>query len=559
MNKTLKSFLLVFFIFFVIIFISTYGLLNGYFEQDEWLAIANVMRSYNYPWWSFFVPGGVHFSPLGTFFWSTLYYVFKIQAQYYFLTELIVHASVSALVFILTERLTKSKTTAIIAGLLFLLNGRAHQAFTHLAIFHVTDTAMFFILLFFIYLSSIKEKVLSFKNVGMLFLIFLAAVSTREEGAIIIPIAAAYLVCFDRSKINRANIKFIFLFALGIGAFLAIRIFAQTLNTEPIPVEVQITGRGAEYNLVTVPLKFIVQNLIYSERIFIFLINKHQAIYPGMVKNIFVDAPPLMDAAFFYISSLVAGILAIWLWAIRPKRIGALLVFFSVWVLSNASILSFVGRPLYVLEPRYLYFSAFPVLCLVAIFSYTLFTSKSKYLLVSIAKKITVTLILAILLLTSFQEISVAVKTQVNDGVAKKQIFKSLLEVHPTLSNNTIFYVTCKNECYRNSEFGISTKNVLPFSSGPGMNILVTYASIQNQEKEWGPFFNQEFLFQTFSEGYKKIGDRSYGYFITKSKLEETLKRQKLSKDIVVALEIDEKDYTFRDISKSFRRTLADN
>ncbi len=557
MNKTIKTFFFVFSIFFVIIFIATNGLLTGYFQQDEWLAIANVMSSYNSPWWSFFVPGGVHFSPVGTFFWSALYYLFKLQAQYFFLTQLIVHAAVSTLVFLLTERLTKSKTTALIAGLLFLLNGRAHQAFTHLAIFHVTDTAMFFILLFFLYLSSIKEKVLSFKKVILLFLIFLAAVSTREEGVIIIPIAVAYLICFDRSKINKANIRHLLLFALGIGLFLIVRIFAQTLNTEPIPVEVQITGRGAEYNLVTVPFKFIVQNLIYSERIFVFLINKHQVIYPGMVKNIFVDAPPLMDAVFFYISSLVAGIFAIWLWAIRPKRIGAFLVFFSVWILSNSFILSFVGRPLYVLEPRYLYFSAFPVLCIVAIFSYSLFTSKSRYLLVSIAKKITVMLILVVLLITSFQEIRVAVKRQVDDGIAKKQIIKSLHAVHPKLSKNTIFYVQCKVECYRNSEYGISTKNVLPFSSGPGMNFLVTYAV--GHEKEWGSFFDEEFLFQTFSEGYKKIGDRSYGYFITKSKLEETLKKHKLAKDIVIALEIDESDYTFRDISESFRKTLADN
>ena len=62
---------------------------------------------------------------------------------------------------------------------------------------------------------------------------------------------------------------------------------------------------------------------------------------------------------------------------------------------------------------------------------------------------------------------------------------------------------------------------------------------------EWGRFFTNEWLFHTYSEGYKKIDNRSFGYFVTKSKLEATLKKEKLSKNIVVALEINEKDYKF--------------
>jgi len=160
------------------------------------------------------------------------------------------------------------------------------------------------------------------------------------------------------------------------------------------------------------------------------------------------------------------------------------------------------------------------------------------------------------LLLTSYEEIRIAVDKQVVDGLAKKQIFKSLLEVHPTLSKNTIFYIQCHVKCYRNGEFGIPNENVLPFSSGPGMNILVFYSV--GHEKEWSPFFAPDFLFDIFSEGYKKIGDRSFGYFVTKKKLVDTLTKYKISRDTVVALEVNESNYTFRDISKTFRKTLPD-
>jgi len=558
MRNNILIFLKVFPVFFFILFIATFGLLRGYFQQDEWMGIADVMLSYSRPWWHPYLPW-VHFSPIGVFIWSTLYKIFHLQAQYYFLIQLIVHASCATLVYILTLRITKKKAIAFLTGLLFLTNARAHQAFTHLAIFHTTTLAMFFILLFFVFLSSIKSKVLSFKSTLILTLIFIAAVATREEGFIIIPIAAVYLFCFDKGKINKKNIIPLALFSVGVTAFLGIRMFAQLLNPVPVPLKYQITGSGAKYNIVTVPVKFVVQNLIYSERFVLFFIANTQRAYPE-IDSFFTSQAPIMDAGFFYVFSMMAIIFAFWLWRVRPRYIGPMLIFLFTWIFANAFMLSFVGRQLSVIEPRYLYFSSFPVLCLLSIFLYTVFMSQDKYEIINIAKKIFVIFVLGLLVFSSVEEIRVAVQRQIVDGEAKRMIIKSLLTVHPTLSKNTIFYVRCKVECYRNArDFGIPNQNVLPFSSGPGMNFLVTYASVQGQEKEWGQFFTDMFLFNTFSEDYKKIGDRSFGYFVTKSKLEETLKKHKLSKDIVVALEIDESTYTFRDISEEFRKNIFQN
>lgn len=558
MRNNILTFLKVFPLFFFIIFIATFGLLQGYFQQDEWMGIADVMLSYSRPWWYPYLPW-VHFSPIGVFIWSTLYKVFHLQAQFYFLIQLIIHASCATFVYILTTKITKKKAVGLLTALLFLTNARAHQAFTHLAIFHTTTLAMFFILLFFVFLSGIKSKVLSFKNALILTLIFIAAVATREEGFIIIPIAIAYLFCFDKNKICKKNIIPLGIFSIGVVAFLAVRIFAQMLNPVPVPLKYQITGSGAKYNMATVPVKFVVQNLIYSERFVLFFVANTQKAYPE-IDSFFTSHAPIMDAGFFYVFSMMAIIFAFWLWRVRPKRMGPMLIFLFTWIFANAFILSFVGRQLSVIEPRYLYFSSFPVLCLLSIFLYTMFISQDKLKIINVAKKIFVIFILGLLVFTSVEEIRGAVRRQIVDGEAKKKIIKSLLTVHPTLSKNTIFYVKCKVECYRNNrDFGISNQNVLPFSSGPGMNFLVVYASVQGQEKDWGQFFTNLFLFNTFSEDYKKIGDRSFGYFVTKSKLEETLKKNKLSTDIVVALEIDESTYNFKDISKEFRKTIFQN
>ncbi len=553
MGKTLKSFLITFLIFFVIIFIATFGLLHGYFEQDEWMGIAEVMHSYNYPWWYIYLPW-VHFSPLAIFVWSTLYQIFHLQAQYYFLAELAIHSACSALVFILTSRITKNKIVASIGALLFLLNSRAHQAFTHLAIFHTTDSAMFLILLFFVYLTTITKKIFSFKNSLILLIIFLCAIGFREEGFIIIPSFVAYLVAFDRDKINKENFKHFLLLGAGLFFYILIRVFAQRLNPNPVPMQFQVTGVGSEYNLVTLPIKFIVQNLIYAERIALFFVEHVKGIYPN-IDGFFTSHAPVMDSAFFYIFGIILFIIAIWIWHVKPKNIGPVILFISTWVLANAFMLSFVGRHISVVEPRYLYYSSFPVFCLIGIFIFTTFKHNSNILILDIFKKIGVVILLLTLFITSILEIRVAVKRQVDDGVAKKKILSSLVTINPSLSKNTIFYIKCKTNCHRNIEdFGISNENVLPFSSGPGMVFLVKYAV--GHEKEWGPFLTQDFLFNTFAQGYEKHNGYGYGYFTDKNKLKNILSKYKISKNVVIALEYNEDNFTLKDISNDFRKSL---
>ncbi len=532
--------------------------MNGYFEQDEWMGIANTMKFLNDPWWRVFIPTNLHFSPIGISFWNSMYYIFKLHAEYYHLVQLIVHASVSTLVCILAFRLTKNKTIAVLTGMMFLLNGRAHQGFTHLAIFHSTDTAMFFILLFFIYFTSIKEKVVNIKKACILLLIFLGAVFTREEGFIILPLLAVYVVLLDKNKISKKNIRPAALFVMGVALFVIFRFFTQSLYTEPIPVQYQITGVGAEYNLATIPIKFVVQNLIWSERIAQFFVVNTPGLYPD-IEGFFTSHAPIMDAAFFYIFGLLSFSFAVWIWLIKPKNFAPIFTFLLTWIFANAFMLAFVGRHISVVEPRYLYYSAFPVLCLISIFVYFLYVSNSSIKLINMVKKGIAVLIILILLGTSVQEIRFAVNRTERDGLVKRKVFENLLKVHPKLAKNTIFFVKCKTECYRNSELGISPKNVLPFSSGPGMNILITYASLQKEEKEWGPFFSEFFIFYTFSEDYKKIGDRSFGYFVTKDKLEEALIKNKLPKETVIALELNERDYTFRNITPEFIKSLNIN
>ena len=388
----------------------------------------------------------------------------------------------------------------------------------------------------------------------ILFCIFLASVFFREDGFMIIPLFGIYLFAFDRQKLNRKNLKaFIWLF-IGLVLFIILRSVSQSLNTTPIPISARPAEGSIVYNLVTLPMKFVVQNLISATSIFRFLIGRTEWAYPTLNVSFLQGYAIFMDMVFIVFFNFLIWIFSLWMRIWKNKNKVSYVIFFSLWILLNAAFLSLVGRNLHMVEERYLYLSSVPVLFFTSFFVIYLFTSKDKYKILSVVKKITAVTIVTLLLYTSYIDIQEAVKFKVANANARRTFLNSVLQVHPTIPNNTIFYIQCKVKCYRNSEFGLSPDWVLPFTSGPGWNILVKY-SVGN-EKNWGKFLNNDFLLNLNSQGYRKIGDRSFGYYIDSALLKKTLREKGLDKNMVIALEYDEKDFTVRDISKAFRKSL---
>jgi hypothetical protein len=278
----MKKYALYFILFFVVILLFTHGLFGNFFQQDEWGAFGDIIYSYNQPWWIFFISKGVHFTPLGLFFWLILYKAFALNAQYYILIELLMHSFASLLVFIFITKISKSDKVGLLTALLFATNGRAYEAFMHLAIFSTTISSFIFIILFFIYLLRIKKKYFTVNNLLILFGLFLCSVFFREDGFIIVPLFVVYLFAFDKEKLNRKNIKSFIYLILGLMIIFIIRVVSQAFNINRIPMESSFDFSSVVYNLLTLPMKLVVQNLISSASIFNILINKTAWAYPNM-------------------------------------------------------------------------------------------------------------------------------------------------------------------------------------------------------------------------------------------------------------------------------------
>lgn len=557
MTKNNYSSFLYFILFFGIILLFTHGLFNNFFEQDEWGAFGDTIHSFNLPWWNMLISRGVHFSPLGSILWLIIYKIYALQANYYVLIELILHTIATYSVFILSKRLTKNIKIGFLTAILFGINGRAYEGFMHLALFSTTVPALIFIVLFFVYLTGIKNKYLTPVNTFILIAIFLCSVFFREEGIIIIPLFSVYLFFFDKRKINKKNFKYFFIFILNIFVFFLLRVVSGFLNVTPIPTSSWFSYPAAIYNFFSLPVKFIVQNLIDSHFIFGIFMNWGNHIYPNLPVSFPTIYPVFMDLAFTIIFCIFLSVLGVWLYFSKNKSKFAYLGFAFVWIISNALILSVVGRRLYIVDERYLYFSSFPVMLILSILLASIFSFKKGQLTSKITKLLVIVL-LFVLILSSYLQIQAAVKRKVFTGQARAKILSSVKALYPTIPKNTIFYFKCKGECYRNAqEFGLPNTYELPFLAGTGWTILVEYSV--GHEKTWGKFLTNIFLLDRGAQGYEKIGNYSFGYFTDRKLLKQVLKKNNLSSNIVIGLEYNEENFTVKNISNIFRKQLNEN
>lgn len=553
MNKRLLHVLLSIGCFFGLILFFTHGLFNNFFEQDEWGAIGVTIHSALLPWWNIFISRGYHFSPIGYVLWLALYRFFGLHAEYYTFVQLLMHAAASYLVYSLSSRLSRDKKVGLLTGILFATNGRAYQAFMHLAI-NTTVGVFIFIMLFFVYLHTIKNKLFTAAQVISLFIIFLTAVSIREEGVLIVPMFIIYLLVFDRIRLNRQNVKPFFYLGIGFFTFVGFRYISQRLNVDYIPTQMQASYGSVLYNFGTLPIKLVVQNIISGVNIFKYLVANGSQIYSDTQISVLGAYPVFMDLAFAVIFIFMLTAYGIWLLICKSRAIIKLLLFCIFWLISNAFILAFVGRRLYIVEERYLYVSSFPVLLLISVFIISLFRVRVKNVYTQLLCKLISVSIILVLLTTSYFEIQDAVKYKSFNGKARKSLLASIVAVHPTIPEKTIFYFQCKGVCHHNELFGLSSAWVLPFSSGPGWNILVLYC--QKQEAIWGKFLTDDYLLNLNSQGYKEMGNDGFGYFTDKKLLKDTLREKRLSSTTVIALEYDEDSYKVTDISSIFRQEL---
>lgn len=573
----MKNNLLIFISLFVIIFIFTNGFLNTFFQQDEWNGFGLIISLSHQPIWAWFnMLTSQHLIPLTALSWLLLYKIFGFQAQYYVLIALILHTFAAFLVYQLTKNLSKNNMVGLLAALFFITNARASTAFIHLAVFLNTISCLILILLFFLYLEKIiKKKIYEKKDAFILLTIFISAVLFREDALVLIPLLLVYVFIYDKKALIRKNISFFVIFYFVTFAFFIFRFTMQILNPIALDVSNKAYLNTYLYNAVTFPVKLVVQNLIDGYYVLLmFIYEHHQFLYPIEITPDIINWV-LLDFMFLIVFMIIIVIGYIFTRKINELSFWKNIYFFVFWILIDAALLASIGRRMNIIEERYLYISSVGVFFIFSLFLVEIYKSKSSMPTIDIVKKIGVLVVIFGLLIISYLRLQAYIKKAQAIGSASRQVLSDIKKLHPTIPRDTIFFVRCSKTCYRNGEFGLPNDIVLPFSSGPGWIIMLYYA--QNNENAYAPFFtryngweyilntdinkydkvkNKEFLWDYGAEGYRKIGDYSFGYFINMDLLRTTLKKENLNKNMIIGLEYNEKNFKIKDISNEIRDSL---
>lgn len=569
--------LFIFILLFGVIFFFTNGFLNTFFQQDEWNGFGLVIHlAHQSPLSWFGMLTSQHFIPFTGLFWLFLYRIFGFQPQFFALTSLLLHSIASYLVFELASRLSKNKWIGILTAILFATNVCASQAFMHLGVFANTIPCLILMLLFLLYLSSITaKKVFEKKDLIVLLSLFLSAVFFREDALILIPLFIAFNLIYNKKSFNRKNIVFFIIFFSVVLIFFLFRVSMQLLDPTGIQVSRKIFLLTYFYNLSTLPFKFVVENLFTG---YPFLFQFTGRII-GVMYDISISPDVILSVVMDYMVLIIFSLLSIFFYfltrGIKQKTFWNSFYFSLVIILSHALILSTVGRRIWIVESRYLYFSSIGVYFIFSFLLFTILKRNYGFRLANFMKVIIGVILLIFLLSNSYFQMQKNIRDTQFDAAAKKSIISDIKTLYPTIPKKTIFFVKCKGTCHNNGRFYLSDSLVLPFSSGPGWIIMLYYSRLN--EKAYAPFFtryegeteiwdwkvhkfakvkNLEFLWDMGAQGYREIGDYGFGYFTSVDFLKETLSKNKLNKDIVIGLEYNEKNFKINDISKEIRDSI---
>ncbi len=562
----------------VLIFLFTNGFLTTFFQQDEWHEFGILYSYYHQPlsiWLS--MTSGQHFFPLNLIFWKILFEFFGFNAFFYNFMSLFLHAVASFLVFIFIRNISKSFYIGLLGAVLFALDSRIDQAFLHLAVFSNTVTAFILILLSLIYLQVILErKNIYIKDVLILSVLFLSSTMFREDGLLLIPLIPSYIFIFSRKTFNKKNTKFfLYLTLTGITAVF-IRIYIQFLDIgSTSATNPHITSHAYLktfiINAVSFPIKIVVQNVIEGYNSIYILTDKYKHLF---FLNVNVDTNVLIPVSLFILFDLIIAIFLILKIFIKGGEIYKFILFSIIGIIFYSLLLSSVGRTMSLIEPRYLYFTGFLIMSILGWLLVEIFNSKLRKNYNNV-KKLAVLIFIFLYCIYSFSNTQYRLHSLQKVSEARKSILSQLIMLHPNIPKKTIFFVKCKNICSSNSEFGINNQVVLPFSSGPGWIFLLQYT--KNNPLAYSAFFHSynkkeivwnwmvgeyretiadEFLWDLGAQGYNTINDYSFGYYVDKNLLKKDILERHINKNNIIALEYDDKNFKFKDISIQIRNQL---
>lgn len=515
--------------------LAFWGINNIFFQQDEWLGLGGAMSRRDNGGITrvvidiFHPAGGLfRFLPLTSLANYVVFNTFGLNFSWYGYLAFFMAVANSLLIYLCIEKLTESKVVSIVTTLFWLTNGYSQQAITWISSIVPSQFSFMFFMLSFLNLLTFRKN---HKIVNLLLcsLFMLVSLLFKESGIYYIFIFP--LLIF--SKDVRWGWSILIIPVLLTIVFPKL-LFKNIKASSSVPEAAKITQSGnIIYNMFLVPSRTLFQVFIPQKQLYS-LFYKANKIHYGDLTNGYVVESIIGDTVSVIgsitVLSVVLGAVAL---AKRSKK--TILFSLVAFGFSCAPFVLFPNQPA-TLESR---FYIFPALWAGLILALTVETYMSILPKIKLPLSVIILLPLLSYYVTNIKrDLALDIKT----GSYRKTILETVSQIKPNLENNNIFYFFTDNNGF------------WEFQSGFGQTLAVwlyNTGKIPNETLTDPDFWDLSY------EELKQYGTRKYGYFMTYSKLLETLKdNPDISSDNVHAYYWDYQKHSVKNVSGNIREKL---
>lgn len=547
----IKKFLLLF-VTIAVWFISYSHVPFLFFQQDELFGFGQfILQGQRIVLSGLGLHATVHFVPVTMSLSYFIYSLFDLKPEIYNIVGLFFHTSNGVLIYLLTQKILKNKLYSFLSVILFFSSNAAAELVMWPVINLNTISLTFS--LFAIYWLVKKEQERGYLKISdaiLISVLFLLAVFSVEYAAGMIFLIPFSAILLNKNKKISQILSSLLPFFIAVGVYLTVRFIPLVFSPQST-----ILASGEKVGLFIKILRLLSFPFIYIAQIFFgekILINISQffsSFFFGNTTNTQFAESTIYKYVAFFVGLITIAIIIRIIRTAKMKNVihSKYLILFLFFIIFSSFPFIFVpGKGFSIFPSRYLYFGSVGYGLVVTISLYVLLHTRRK------KKAIILLLLIVMAIVFGTAENSQKGIILYNSGKTRQFILETIKNDYPIVSKKVIFY-TESNKSY----YGLPDEDkTLPFQSGLGQTLLLWYYKSDNLPKS---FFEDNFLWDITSQGYKEIQGRGFGYFRDYLLLIKTLKEYNLTSDSVIAFSWDDSNKTLTNITKKIRKEISTN
>ncbi len=554
--KSIANHLILLSLLLLVIFVVFWQLPNGFFEQDEWHTFGYIISLGPFSsmeFWRQAFPANIigHFTPLAMLLKLVIFQIFALNALIFFIVSISFHIIISILLYLLIFNLLKDKLASFLGAIFFAVNSSHHQAVTWIGTFDGTEGAVFLgilsLLFLFIYKNNRRLKYLFFLSLSILTAFLFKETALSFLIILIIAIFWIYKREFDKKIFLFPGVALLFYLSLRL-----LNLLLQSTNTS------SIMKQNQSINILTIIFNFfispflIMAQIVFPQQLLIkitdaFGIYLHQIFREPLALWV---KPITIYILITFLLSLIILFLIIKLAKLVKNKKEIYLGLFFIFLTFPPLIL--INKKLIYIDSRYLYVSTIGMSIIIAVIIKNIqlkfFSISIKYS-TNLLNKLLICVFLFTVCLLHVVILKTTIDTLAEDGSIRKMILTSIIKTYPKLPQKTIFYIESDTSYYGLPE----NEKILPFQSGFGQTLLVWYYSIEDFPID---FYKEDFLWNIYSQGYKEVGKRGFGYFRDFNIMKKNIDDYNLSPNSIIAFSWNHNTRALENITNKIRIQL---